>query len=193
MAKLDEKQSDNTNDEEKSSSTSKQTAHEKRKEQTAATIKKYTAGAMAVGVVPFPLLDLAALAAIQLKMLHSLSKIYDVEFEASLGKSAVSSLAGGVASVSGAAPLAASLTKFIPVVGHALSYTSLVVLNGASTFAIGKVFEQHFASGGTFLTFDPTKVREYFTEQFEKGKKLVTEMGEKSKSKPKMEPATATK
>jgi uncharacterized protein (DUF697 family) len=191
VTKLDDKQSDSTNNGEQSSSTSDDDALDKQSEQAATTVKKYTVGAMAVGVIPFPLVDLAALTAIQLKMLHSLSQIYDVEFKASLGKSAVSSLVGGVASVAGAAPLAASLTKLIPVVGHAISYTSLVVLNGASTYAIGKVFEQHFASGGTFLTFDPVKVREYFAEQFEKGKKVVSELSKKSK--PAMAPATATK
>ena len=43
----------------------------------------------------------------------------------------------------------------------------------AFTYAVGKVLVQHFASGGTFLDFDPKKVREYFARQFEEGK-LVT-------------------
>ena len=43
-------------------------------------------------------------------------------------------------------------------------------LAGASTYAVGKVFVQHFESGGTFLNFDPEDVRDYYAEQFEKGK-----------------------
>ena len=49
------------------------------------------------------------------------------------------------------------------------------ILGGASTYAIGKVFVQHFESGGTILTFDPQRVREYYEQQFEKGKKEVKE------------------
>ncbi len=139
-------------------------------------ILQYTSGGMAIGLVPFPLLDLAALTAVQLKMLHSLAEIYEVEFKASLGKSAISSLIGGVMPVASAAPVAASLSKFIPGIGHALSYGTLVVLNGASTYAVGKVFAQHFASGGTFLTFDPEAVRDYFAEQYEKGKEIVSSL-----------------
>ena len=139
-------------------------------------ILQYTSGGMAVGIVPFPLLDLAALTAVQLKMLHSLAEIYEVEFKASLGKSAISSLVGGLMPVATAAPVAASLSKFIPGIGHALSYGTLVVLNGASTYAVGKVFAQHFASGGTFLTFDPEAVRDYFAEQYEKGKEVVSSL-----------------
>ncbi|MCI5120691.1 MAG: DUF697 domain-containing protein [Candidatus Electrothrix sp. AUS4] len=157
-------------------------------------IMQYTSAGMAVGVVPFPLLDLAALSAVQLKMLHGLAGIYDVEFKASLGKSAISSLVGGVLPVATVVPVAASLSKFIPGIGHALSYGTLVMLNGASTYAVGKVFAQHFASGGTFLTFDPEAVRDYFAEQYEKGKKVVASLKSKKKESPaqKESPAAAS-
>ncbi|WP_446012087.1 YcjF family protein [Candidatus Electrothrix sp.] len=137
----------------------------------------YTYGGMAMGLVPFPLLDLAALTALQLKMLHRLSGIYGVEFKANLGRSASTSLVGGLAPVASAAPVAASLSKFIPGVGHVLSYGTLVALNGASTYAVGQVFARHFSSGGTFFTFDPETTRDYFTEQYEKGKGVVNSTG----------------
>ena len=49
------------------------------------------------------------------------------------------------------------------------------VFAGASTYAIGKVFIQHFESGGTFLDFEPAKVRAYFSQQFDKGRDLASE------------------
>jgi len=30
------------------------------------------------------------------------------------------------------------------------------------SWAVGRIFMQHFASGGTFLDFDPDKVRAFF-------------------------------
>ena len=47
---------------------------------------------------------------------------------------------------------------------------------GASTYAVGQVFIQHFESGGTFLDFDPDKVKAYFAEQVEKGKLVVADL-----------------
>ena len=165
-------------------------------------VQQYVIGSMAIGVVPFPLVDLAALTALQLKMLHSLANVYEVEFKADLGKSAIASLVGGVAPVAAAAPVAASLSKFIPVVGQTVSIGTLVVLNGASTYAIGKVFDQHFASGGTFLTFNPESVREYFAEQYEKGKEFANKLRRKkdteettevaAEQQPSVSPATPT-
>lgn len=47
------------------------------------------------------------------------------------------------------------------------------VFSGSATYAIYKVFVQHFESGGTFLDLDPAKVKVYFSEHFAKGKKVV--------------------
>jgi len=52
----------------------------------------------------------------------------------------------------------------------------LPAVAGASTYAVGQVFIQHFESGGTFLDFDPEKVKGYFAEQFEKGKLAVGDL-----------------
>jgi hypothetical protein len=46
-------------------------------------------------------------------------------------------------------------------------------LAGASTYAVGRVFIQHFECGGTILSFDPEKVRAHFEKEFEEGKKVV--------------------
>ncbi|WP_295885983.1 YcjF family protein [uncultured Thiohalocapsa sp.] len=144
-------------------------------------VHQYTLGAMAVGLVPVPLVDLAALVAVQLKMLHGLAGLYDIDFKADLGRSAVASLVGGVLPGAMAPTLAASLSKLIPVSGQLLGGGTLVILNGAATYAIGKVFIQHFAAGGTFLTFDPEAVRDYFEQQFEAGKQVAAELKPKAR------------
>ncbi len=137
------------------------------------TVNKYAVGSMAVGLVPIPLLDLAALTSVQLQMLHSLATQYDVEFSKDIVKPLIASLLGGALPVTAAAPLA-SLVKVIPVVGQVSGMVSMAALGGAGTYAVGKVFFEHFESGGTFLSFDPDKVREKFKALFEKGKEFVT-------------------
>ena len=137
-------------------------------------LRQYTLGAMAVGLVPIPVVDLAALVAVQLKMLHSLAGVYDIEFKTDLGRSAVASLVGGTVSTSLSPTLAASLAKLIPGIGQTLASGSASLLNGAATYAVGKVFIQHFASGGTFLSFDPEAVRDYFQTQLQEGGRVAT-------------------
>ncbi|MFA7535618.1 MAG: DUF697 domain-containing protein [Desulfuromonadales bacterium] len=137
-------------------------------------VKTRTLAAAGAGLVPIPIIDLVALTGVQLEMLKSLSSLYDVPFRKDLGKSLITTLVSGVVSVS-MAPVLASLVKIIPLIGQTTGVLSMSVIGGASTYAVGKVFIQHFESGGTFLDFDPEKVRAYFAEQFDAGKKMAAD------------------
>ncbi len=160
------------------------------KRQEADTIvRNYAIGSMVPSLLPVPMLDLAVVTGVQLKMLHSLTQIYGVPFKKDLARSAMASLLGGTVALS-LARVTSSAIKAVPVVGSLIGAFSMPVVNGASTYAIGKVFEQHFETGGTLLTFDPVQMREYFKQQFEEGKKIVSAAQEASKA-PAAEPAKA--
>src|SRR6185295_2119591 len=113
--------------------------------------------------------DLAAVFAVQLKMVSTLSKQYGIPFAHDRGKAIIGSLVGGAVPAAGGPPLASAI-KAIPVVGTTVGVIALPAVAGASTYAVGKVFIQHFESGGTFLDFNPDQVRTYYTEEFEKGR-----------------------
>ena len=130
----------------------------------------WSAGA---GLIPVPMLDLAAISGVQLKMLKNLADHYGVPFSDNLGKSLTGAVLGGV-TPGLASGTVRSWIKTLPMVGGILGAFSQSMLAGASTYALGKVFVQHFASGGTFLNFDPSSVKQYFAEQFQKGKALVS-------------------
>ena len=57
--------------------------------------------------------------------------------------------------------------------GQTVGILSMSILCGSSTYALGKVFTQHFESGGTLLDFDPDKMREYYQGQLEQGKVIA--------------------
>jgi uncharacterized protein (DUF697 family) len=143
-------------------------------DQAAKAIRKYALGTAGAGLIPLPLADVAIIAGVQLKLIHALCKIYDVKFTKDLGKSAVASLIGGLASHGASGGLLGSFIKSVPGVGTVLGVATVPVIAGASTYALGQVFRQHFESGGTFLDFDPEATRAYFSEQFEKSKAVVT-------------------
>ncbi|MBF0527282.1 MAG: YcjF family protein [Deltaproteobacteria bacterium] len=136
-------------------------------------IKNRVLWAMGAGLVPIPLLDMAALTAIQMEMVRSLAKMYDIPFSKDITKTVIASLLGSVIPVSLCGPLS-SLIKIIPLIGQTTGVITMSLVGGAATYAIGRVFLQHFESGGTFLDFQPQKVKEYFAEQYEDGKKVVS-------------------
>jgi uncharacterized protein (DUF697 family) len=144
-----------------------------------AMIKNHMVWSMSAGFIPVPFADMLAVTAIQLDMVRSLARIYEVEFKESQGKAIITSLAG-----SGVARLSANAVKFFPGVGTLLGGLTMAALSGASTYAVGEVFKKHFQTGGTFLDFDPERLRKLYKEKFEKGKKMAEEMkGKKKKAK----------
>ncbi len=135
-------------------------------------VKQYALGSLGVGIVPLPFADVALLSGIQLAMLYRLANLYEVEFSSDVGKPVLASLLGGGLSVSLSANVV-RLARGIPVIGLAAGLISTSVFGAASTYAVGRVFIQHFESGNTLLTFDPQKVHRYYAEQFEAGKEEI--------------------
>ncbi len=131
-------------------------------------VNKYIWWAAGGGAIPFPVFDIAAVSAVQLKMLKSLAEHYEIEFKQDWGKSFIAALLGGIAADQLTRSTLTSWVKAIPIVGI-VATLSMPIYSGAMTYAVGKVFIQHFESGGTFLDFNPDKVKAYFAEMFKEG------------------------
>ncbi len=135
-------------------------------------IKTYSLVAMGFGLIPTPLVDFAAVLALELKMIQELAENCEFTFpRRQVFFKMVISLAGVIA------PLYfvqryKNLIKAVPGIGHAMT-VALVLTNGASVYAVGKVFQKHFESGGTFLSCDETLIREYFAKKYEEGKRRL--------------------
>jgi uncharacterized protein (DUF697 family) len=142
-------------------------------------VKKYMWWSMGAGLIPVPFVDLAAVSGVQLKMLKDMSDIYGIKFSENKGKSILSALLGSIVPNSLAGGGVGSIMKMIPFVGPIVGGLSMSLFSGAATYAIGKAFIQHFEAGGTFLDFDPVKLRNFFQAKFEEGKVVAKEMSEK--------------
>jgi uncharacterized protein (DUF697 family) len=145
------------------------------------TSKTYIYTSMGLGLIPIPAIDFVAITLTQVKMLKSFAKLYDLEFKDDIGKSLITSLIGGILPNTLGLSLA-SLTKSIPLIGPLFGATAVSMFAGASTYAISRVFIQHFESGGTFLNFDPETVREYFAQEFKKGQAVAEKVKQSPKS-----------
>lgn len=133
-------------------------------------INKYVGWSVGAGAIPVPFLDLVTVTGVQLKMLNELAKLYDVAFSENRVKSLVASLVGSIVPTGLAWGVGGSLLKSIPFIGTIAGTIAMPAFAGAATYAVGKVFVQHFESGGTFLDFDPEAVKEHFKQYFEAGK-----------------------
>jgi len=131
-------------------------------------VQNYVLASASIALVPLPLLDLAGITAVQVKLVHGLAKHYDVPFKENIAKSLVAALLSGASSVLLVKGLV-SLAKSIPVLGT-LASGSIAISGASVTYAVGEVFIRHFESGGTLLDFDTKQVKDLFQRLLKKDK-----------------------
>jgi uncharacterized protein (DUF697 family) len=149
-----------------------------------AVVRRNVFWALGAGVLPTPLLDVAAVTGVQLKQIKQLSDLYGLQFSSEIAKKIIYSLLGSVGVVGVGTRLGASFAKFIPALGTTLGMVSVPVLTGAFTHAMGQVLIMHFEAGGTLLNFDSTAMRNYFKQEFEKAKETVAQLRHSDAAKP---------
>jgi uncharacterized protein (DUF697 family) len=143
-------------------------------------IKDHVWFSMVPGFLPIPVLDIAAITGIQLDMVKQLCRHYEIDYNAQRGKSITMAL---FSTIAGRMPAYALRTAFktIPLVGWAIGGATMATFAGASTYATGAVFKEHFEEGGTLNNLDPESFRKFYRQQMEKGKELIDELFDSKK------------
>ena len=116
-------------------------------------VDRYAKYSAAAGLVPVPVVDVAAIASVQTAMLSALTAHYEVPFDRERGKLLVATMLGGLMpALAGhqVLKIAGPLAGMIGVAGLAMTATT----------AVGRLFIGHFESGGTLLDFDAGRSRE---------------------------------
>ena len=131
-------------------------------------IKSHVIFSMTAGAIPIPLADIAAVTAIQVDMIKQLAQFYGADFDQNKGKTIVSAVTGATA-----ARIGASIVKSIPGVGTLIGIGMQMILSGASTYALGHLFKNHFSKSGTMLNISLSIMKKSYDVLFKQGKKFA--------------------
>jgi uncharacterized protein (DUF697 family) len=129
-------------------------------------VNRFAVWSGVAGLIPLPVVDVVAVGGLQLQMLRRISQLYGVPFSDNRGKALIASLGGALIPASSGMG-AASALKAVPLLGTLASGFVMPVLSAGATYAIGKAFIEHFATGGTLLDFNPPDYREFVRAQKE--------------------------
>ncbi len=127
--------------------------------------------AMTAGAIPVPVADIVAVSAIQYDMIRQIAEFHKINYDADKGKTLASSIAGATVSRIGA-----SFLKAIPGVGTVLGIGSQIVMAGGTTYALGKLFDSHFAGGKGLDNINLESVKEEYKELLNKGKEYARDL-----------------
>ncbi|HEY2534277.1 MAG TPA: DUF697 domain-containing protein [Xanthobacteraceae bacterium] len=141
-----------------------ETPDAERRALAAKLVNRFAVWSGVAGLIPLPVVDVVAVGGLQIQMLRRLSHVYGVAFSENRGKALIAGLGGALIPASSGMG-AASALKAVPVIGTVASGVVMPVLSAGATYAIGKAFIEHFASGGTLLDFNPPDYREFVKAQ----------------------------
>jgi uncharacterized protein (DUF697 family) len=141
-------------------------------------IKEHVLWSLGAGLLPIPIIDIAAVTMVQLDMLKQLCRVYERDYSTSEGKVILSAMTGGTL-----ARIGATMLKTLPGIGTLLGGVSMSIMAGASTYAVARVAIMHFESGGDLFNFDIDSAKKVYEEEFEKGKEYASELDKERKQK----------
>lgn len=125
---------------------------------------------MGAGALPVAVLDLWAVAAIQVEMIRQLCDVYQVPFEKQKIKAVVAAASVSLLARGGVR----YFMKRMPLVGPVLGGASVALMTGASTLALGHLFSSHLEAGGEMSEFPPRRWKKLFLETVAEAMKKVT-------------------
>lgn len=131
-------------------------------------IKTHVIYAMTAGAIPVPVADFVAVSAIQYDLIQKVAEFHKVDYDSNKGKTLATSIAGASAT-----RLGASIVKALPGVGTLLGIASQVIISGATTYALGKIFDSHFANNGTLDSLNTEAVKAKYKEYVDKGREYA--------------------
>ncbi len=117
-------------------------------------ISSATRWSAAGAAIPVPLLDLAVLGGVQVKMIRNIADLYGQTLDVKSLKPIVAVLLGTLVPGALAGNALASASKAMPGFGVVVGAGAMAGLGAAATYAMGKVFARHFEGGGTLSSFD---------------------------------------
>jgi uncharacterized protein (DUF697 family) len=117
-----------------------------------AIVERYANFSVLGGAIPLPLVNVASVTVIILRMVKLLCDLYGVPYQSGRARALIVGLAGGAIPTTASAVTTSTLVYFVPgvnLVGLAVSSVTASVC----TRAIGRRFIEHFETGATLLDF----------------------------------------
>ncbi|MDR0708741.1 MAG: YcjF family protein [Spirochaetaceae bacterium] len=135
-------------------------------------VKNRSLLAAGFGILPVPVFNFVSATAVQLAMVQSISKLYNIEVKKSWIKNIIASVLGGL-TTTGLSGVAIRGLGAAPLVGTSLAVLSSPVLNGLTTYAIGYMFVRYFESPEGFLKTNAKALGTWFKEGFKEGREKL--------------------
>lgn len=127
----------------------------------------------AAGLGALPVVDVAAVPAIQLKLFHTLASLYDMPWDKRNTSEFFGLLGAGIGVGYGLRMAGRSLVKLVPVWGQTAGAIWGATSSAAMTYALGKAACYYLARKRKGLPVDDTQLRQIYSEALRRGRDMA--------------------
>lgn len=131
-------------------------------------IHRYMLLAGGVGILPSTILDIASLVGSQIALVSELASLYDIPFDRIRNRSGITSAVSALVTQGLMSTKLLVAIKMVPIIGKVASFFFYPALASSITYAVGKVFQKHFARGGLVSDFNPGRMKDDFISHMKK-------------------------
>ena len=147
-----------------------------KEQQADAIIRRYALYGTAAGIIPSFGLDVAALTAIQVKMIRDLAELYEYDVNDQMIRMTITT---GVTALGGRllTGIATSITRAFSPLKFLIGGATQAALSGFTTAEIGKIYQARLSSGQNPADITVSDIVNHIVEQIQEGKWNPTRVG----------------
>jgi len=131
-------------------------------------VYRYVAVSAGAALVPLAGVDVAVLAGIHVTLIKRLCEHYTVDFSEHTARNILIAVAASVIPGTFGSVTGRKVLHFLPPPLRVVGWGVMSASSAVFSYGIGMLFIHHFESGGTLLSFDTSRLHEWFPRLFAK-------------------------
>ena len=121
-------------------------------------VHRYMAMSAGAALIPFAGVDVAALAGIHIGLIKELCEHYDIDFTEHTARNVLIGVAGSIIPGTVGSILGRKILGALPMGSALFGWGLMSAGSAAFSYAIGRLFIEHFEGGGTLLSLDHRRI-----------------------------------
>jgi uncharacterized protein (DUF697 family) len=130
-----------------------------------ALVHRYVVVSAGAVLIPIPIVDTVALAAVHVELIRQITQYYGKEFSEHAARNLLIAIGTSLVPASLGSVVSRRVIRALPLMTHGLAFAAMSAFSAFVSYALGTLFVEHYESGGTLHTFDVNRLHRVFSRR----------------------------
>ena len=128
-----------------------------------ALVHRYVIVSAGAALIPVPVVDTVALAAVHVELIRQITHYYGKDFSEHAARNLLIAIGTSLIPGSLGSVVSRRVIRALPLVAHGFAIAAMSAFSALVSYALGTLFVEHYESGGTLQTFDVERLHRVFS------------------------------